>query len=184
MKERQMIAAGQVSAGHERAMSATRVQLGGLVLLEDFFEDHMPWYTFCDDVSGDQVNEARQVELDWLHPHAVCVRRSIYEFVERTGAKPVRLLWINTNESDGGQALFATFWFSATLPLFRLQHRESGLAPYLLCGAPRLFFCFIFLQQICSNCYCLFMISAGSSATKTRKAESNYERLGPSSINN
>ena len=75
---------------------------GGLAPLENLLVDDMPWYSFWDDVSGgrlktDKVNEARRVELDWLHHHGVYVRRKITECLQHQCAKPMRL-FVGRNE--------------------------------------------------------------------------------------
>ena len=63
---------GTVSEGHVAAVDALRP--GGPVPLEDLSEDDIPWCSFCGDANGgwlktDKVNQAREVELDWLHHH-------------------------------------------------------------------------------------------------------------------
>ena len=110
--------------------------------LRDLFEDDMSWYSSSDDVNGgrlktDEVKEARKIELDWLHHHGVHVRRQFSECLQRTGAKPTPLLWIDTNKNEDvkenyrsrlvvremrykgedGPALPPTFLFSAMSPL-------------------------------------------------------------------
>ena len=80
-----------------------RCNLVALLRWRDLFEDDTPWYSFCDDVNGgglntDKVNDARKVELDWLHHHGVYVRRKVSEYLQHAGAKPTRKLWIHTNK--------------------------------------------------------------------------------------
>ena len=64
------------TVGEGRVAAVDVLQPGGQVPLKDIFEDGTPWCSFWDDVNGgrlktDKVNEARKVELDWLHHHRV-----------------------------------------------------------------------------------------------------------------
>ena len=70
-----------------------------------------------DDVNGgwlktENANQARKVELDWLHHHGYYVERRISECLERTGANPLRLLWIDTNKGDDFRGNYGTPWCS------------------------------------------------------------------------
>ena len=48
-----------------------------------------------------------KVELDWLHRHGVYVQ---HQASERTGAKPIRLLWIDTNKGDDVKEIEVVWW--------------------------------------------------------------------------
>ena len=94
---------GTVSEGHVAAVDA--LQLGGPDPLDNVFEDDLPWCSFWDDENGaslktDHVHEARKVELDWFRDHGVYDRRKISECLQHAGAKPIRLLWVDTNKGD------------------------------------------------------------------------------------
>ena len=87
------------------------------------------------DGERNKVHGARKVELERLHHRGVYVRRKMSECFERTGAKPIRSLWIDENRGDDvkekyrsrlvvrekrhkgedGRVLSATFLFS-TMP--------------------------------------------------------------------
>ena len=94
---------GTVSEGHVAAVDA--LQLGGPDPLDNLFDNELPWCSFWDDENGaslktDHVNEARKVELDWFRDHGVYDRRKISECLQHAGAKPIRLLWVDTNKGD------------------------------------------------------------------------------------
>ena len=60
---------------------------------EDCFEDDMPWHScYGGWLKTDKVNAARNVDLDFASSRAECL--------QCTSAKPMGLLWIDTNKGD------------------------------------------------------------------------------------
>ena len=49
------------------------------------------------------VNYARNVELDWLHMTQFTFDVDISECLQHTVAKPIRLLWVDTNKGDNAK---------------------------------------------------------------------------------
>ena len=63
------------------------------------------WLQATDDVNGgflkaEKVMEARKEELGWVHDRKVYHKVPLQQCLERTGKKPIPLLWIDTNKGD------------------------------------------------------------------------------------
>eukprot|EP00959_Pyramimonas_sp_CCMP1952_P025191 528422-Pyramimonas_sp.AAC.1 len=60
---------------------------------------------YWDDVNGGwldpaMVRKAREEEVGWLRRQEVYEKRTLKECLEVTGAKPIRLMWLDTNKGD------------------------------------------------------------------------------------
>ena len=72
---------------------------------EEPLMEHGEWFNYWDDVNGGYldpkgVEEARKLEMDYIHRQGVWKKVPMEQCLKETGKKPIPLRWIDTNKGD------------------------------------------------------------------------------------